>query len=241
MKIESRYLDGTYMHENPDWDRQDALWKANMVAKILKEFNMNPKAICEIGCGSGDILSYLLGNHFTGSEYYGFDIALNLEKFWKEHTNNPLINNKIKFQNGDFHKINRKKYDLICMLDVFEHVRDPFTFLEESVKHADYFVFHIPLDLSAISVLRNKPLMNVRKKVGHLHYYTKDLALETLKDCGYEVISWNYTGASLNSPNRSIKTKLASIPRKIFYSINKDIGVRLLGGETLIVLAKPNL
>jgi hypothetical protein len=124
------------------------------------------------------------------------------------------------------------------MLDVFEHVRDPFTFLEESKQFSDYFIFHIPLDLSAFSVLRGSPLMNVRKKVGHLHFYTKDLALETLHECGYELIQWRYTGASLNSPNRRLKTKIASIPRKLFYAINKDFGVRLFGGETLLVLAR---
>lgn len=124
------------------------------------------------------------------------------------------------------------------MLDVFEHVRDPFTFLEKSLAFAKYFVFHIPLDLNALSVLRNTPLLNVREKVGHLHYYTKDLALETLKDSGYEILYWNYTQASLSSPSRSLKTRMMSIPRKIFYWIHKDLGVRLLGGETLIVLAK---
>lgn len=60
----------------------------------------------------------------------------------------------------------------------------------------------------------------------------------TLLDTGYEVIEWRYTGASLNSPNRSLITRLAALPRRIAYAVNKDFGVRLLGGETLLVLAK---
>ena len=72
-----------------------------------------------------------------------------------------------------------------------------------------------------------------------MHYYTKDLALSTLKDSGYEIIQWRYTGASFNAPNRSFKTRMASLPRWFFYFLNKDFGIRLLGGETLIVLAKP--
>ena len=125
------------------------------------------------------------------------------------------------------------------MLDVFEHIRDPFSFLENSRRHATHFVFHVPLDLSASAIFRGYPLINARKKVGHLHYYTKDLALSTLHDTGYEVLNWRYTGASLNSPNRSLKTRLAALPRRIAYAVNKDFGVRLLGGETLLVLAKP--
>jgi len=77
-----------------------------------------------------------------------------------------------------------------------------------------------------------------REKTGHLHYYTKDLALATLRDTGYKIIDWRYTGASLNSPNRSRRTRLVSIVRRLAYALNKDFGVRLLGGETLLVLAK---
>ncbi len=236
-KIELRYLDGSYLNENPDWDREDSLWKAENVKRILDLNKILPSSICEIGCGAGDILVYL-SKMFPNSKQYGFDISPQLPTFWKTHTENPDLKDRLYFQTGDFYSMNSKKYDVILMLDVFEHVRDPFTFLENSLEYAKYFVFHIPLDLSAFSVLRGNPLMNVRKKVGHLHYYTKDLALETLRDSGYEILNWQYTGASLNSPNRSLKTKLASIPRKILYSIHKDFGVRLFGGETLLVLAK---
>jgi hypothetical protein len=120
----------------------------------------------------------------------------------------------------------------------FEHVRDPFTFLEESRRHARHFVFHIPLDLSSVSVARQSPLLRVRRGVGHLHFYTKDLALETLRDSGYEIVEWRYTGASVSGSGRTVMTRLAQWPRRFAYAINKDLGVRLLGGETLVVLAK---
>ena len=144
----------------------------------------------------------------------------------------------VTFNIGSFHELSSMQYDVLLMLDVFEHVRDPFTFLEESRVHAHKFVFHIPLDLSASGIARKSPLLNARRNIGHLSYYTKDLALETLTDCGYKIIDWRYTGASLNSPNRTWKTRLASVPRKLFYWVNKDTGVRLLGGETLLVLAE---
>lgn len=237
MIIEKRYTDGSYLQKNPNWDREDSSWKVEQVSKILRKFAMKPKTICEIGCGTGDNLLYI-GNEFVLSQLFGFDISPQLAPFWRENIKNNSLKNRLKFYLGDFHSLNKKKYDLILMLDVFEHVRDPFTFLEKSLTFAKYFVFHIPLDLSVLAVLRNTPLLSVREKVGHLHYYTKDLALETLKDSGYEILHWDYTQASLSSPNRSLKTRMMSVPRKIFYWLHKDLGVRLLGGETLIVLAK---
>jgi len=47
-------------------------------------------------------------------------------------------------------------------------------------------------------------------------------------------LSSDYTGAAFNTPQATFKTRLAQLRRLL----NKDVGVRLLGGETLMVLAK---
>ncbi len=232
-QIESRYFDGSYLNENPDWDRKDAPWKAKQVLSILSDNQVKPLSICEVGCGSGDILVHLMKS-LPSARMTGFDISPQASQFWEQHKEVSGL----KFCLGDFHKVNDSQYDLLLMLDVFEHVRDPFSFLENSIVHADYFIFHIPLDLSASSVARGTPLTQGRKTIGHIHYYTKELALATLQDTGYEIINWRYTGAYLNAPNRSFKTKVASLPRQFISAFNKDFGVQLLGGETLIVLAK---
>lgn len=230
MSVESRYLDGTYLAENPDWDSADARWKADMIGALFKAHGIQPSSIADVGCGSGEVLANLM-EYFPETAMTGFDISPQLAGFWKKHQS-------INFRLGDFHKLHEEKFDTVLMLDVFEHVRDPFSFLELARTRAKNFVFHIPLDLSAFSVLRGSPLMNVRKSVGHLHYYTKELALQTLKDCGYSIDSWHYTGA-YRSPSirRSWKTNLAVLPRWLACLFNKDAGVRLLGGETLLVLA----
>ena len=66
----------------------------------------------------------------------------------------------------------KEKYDLILMLDVFEYVRDPLTFLWSSKLEniLILFIFHIPLDLSVLSILSSNTLLNSRKEVGHLTF-----------------------------------------------------------------------
>ena len=235
MKIETRYLDGSYLEANPSWDRDDAAWKADLVIKMLSKWSINPLNICEVGCGSGDILRSL-STAFPASRLVGYDVSPQVSKFWKNDI--EYSDKKIELVLGNFHEINADVFDLLLMLDVFEHIRDPFTFLEESRQHAIFFIFHIPLDLSAIGILRKSILLDVRKKVGHLHSYTKDLALETLSDSGYTILDWKYSGASLDRANPSFKTAIARIPRRLMGWISKDLAVRLFGGETLIVLAK---
>ena len=227
------YESGDYLASNPTWDEEDSEWKAEKVLKILDKNDILPKSIVDVGCGAGGILSSM-HDVLPEVEYSGFEIAPDASDFWEKHNSKD-----ISFTIGDFLQEQTSHFDVLLLLDVFEHVPNPFEFLSELMGRADYYVFHIPLDLNAISVAREHPLLYVREKVGHIHYYTKGLALALLDECGYQIVDWSYTGAAFNAPQISLKTRLAQLPRRLVYSINKDVGVRLLGGETLMVLAKP--
>ena len=229
--IRQRYLSNFYSENNPTWDIEDSPWKAAQVLRMFHAHKLSPNTIVEVGCGAGAVLAEI-GKSFPQARLYGFDISPDAARFWSQHAA-P----NIEFRLGDFFEQNEKHYDLMLVLDVLEHVANPFEFLSRLHGCADYHIFHIPLDLSAINVMRKTPLMYVRNKVGHIHYYTKDLALALLDECNYRVIEWFYTGAAFGAPQRSWKTILASLPRRLAYAINKDAGVRLLGGETLMVLA----
>ena len=235
MKPELRYTQGAYLEQNPNWHREDALWKAEHVARILKSGAVNPASICEIGCGAGDVLVHLSAI-FPDATLSGVDISPQAAAYWRQHSH---LAPRVSFEVAALESILTRRFDVVMMLDVFEHVRDPFSFLESARSCGGHFVFHIPLDLSASSVARKHPLLHARRSIGHLHYYTKDLALETLTESGYEILDWRYTGAAFNSPDRSLKTRLAALPRRLLYAINRDLGVRLLGGDTLLVLARP--
>jgi hypothetical protein len=121
-------------------------------------------------------------------------------------------------------------------IDVFEHIEDYFGFLRALHKKGKYKIFHIPLEMSAQVILRGYPLMQSRQKLGHLHYFSKETALATLQDTGYQIVDYFYTTGGLDLPARSFKTFLAKLPRKILYTIDRDIAARLLGGFSLMVL-----
>jgi len=121
---------------------------------------------------------------------------------------------------------------------VIEHVPNPFEFLLALRGRADYYAFHIPLDLSASTVLREKTLVLGRKKVGHIHYFTKGIALSLLEECGYQIIDWSYTGAAFTVPRVTWRGALIRPLRRLLFALNRDLGVRMLGGDTLMVLAK---
>jgi predicted RNA methylase len=231
--ISKRYTSSAYLDSNPSWDLEDSPWKARQVATMLQRHAIVPASIAEIGCGAGGVLS-ALRQVFPAAELYGFDIAPAAARFWERHAQD-----RITFQVGDFFALSQRRYEAILLLDVLEHLANPFEFLRRARAHADHVVLHMPLDLSALSVLRETPLTYVREKVGHLHHWTKGLALALVEDSGFEVVDWSYTGAAFTAPQRTAGTRMASLARRLVFAVHRDAGVRLLGGETIVVLARP--
>lgn len=229
--LNHKYISGEYASKNPDWDTQDSPWKADIIFNMMLKNDIKPRTLVEIGCGAGDVLVNL--SKKMNCIFKGYDISPNLLKFWQR---NESAN--ITFELGDFEKINQDRYDVILVLDVVEHVSDPFYFIESLKTSADYYIFHIPLDLNSISVLREKPLLHVREKVGHVHYFTKNIALAMLKESGFMIVDHTYTDAFFHASRISIKSLIAAVPRYLLGIINKDFSARLLGGQTLLVLAR---
>lgn len=230
------YTKGKYLSNNPTWDAEDSPWKAKQLFDLFKKNNIkNIKTITEVGCGSGEIMFNFSKNLNDESvKYFGFDIspqAIDLA-------------NKIKSEKmlGNFSykilSIPDQQSDILLCVDVFEHIEDEFTFLRNIKDKSKYFLFNIPLDLSVQSLIREHTILSQRKRVGHVNYYTKSLALETLKDTGFEIVDFTYGEWFRFYKSESIFTTIMNFIRKIFMRINPDLCVKIFGGSSLVVLAK---
>jgi hypothetical protein len=137
-------------------------------------------------------------------------------------------------------RIEDSGYDLVLMLDVFEHVPDYLGFLRAALRKGSHFVFHIPLDLHVQGLLRDVQI-SARDRLGHLHYFSKATALRTLEDVGYRILACRYTAGALElrSAHQGLRTTLASIPRRMLFRLSPDLTVKLFGGYSIMVLAEP--
>ena len=227
------YQDGTYLNSNPTWHEEDSSWKAQKVLNLLNKNSLNPQSIAEVGCGAGEILRCIANiNH--NATCYGYEISSQAFEICKkkEKTNLQFFHADLLSQ--ELHD----KYDLLMAIDVFEHIEDYIGFLRKLKSKGQYKIFHIPLDLSAQAVIRVSPIIYSRTKYAHLHHFTKEIALSALMLAGYEIIDYSYTSGSLELNNLGWKTRMLKFPRKFLFNINQDFAVRLLGGFSLLVLAK---
>jgi cyclopropane fatty-acyl-phospholipid synthase-like methyltransferase len=227
------YEDGTYLINNPSWHEEDSLWKAEQIRKIIEKNSLRPAKICEIGCGAGEILNQLAKHDHHDAKFYGYEISPQAFEMCQKRKSD-----KLDFYLMDLLETDSEYFDIAMAIDVFEHIEDYFSFLRRLKEKAEYKIFHIPLDLSVQTVFRAAPILKFRKSIGHLHYFTKETALETLKDTGYEVIDYFYTASALELTNRGWKANLLKLPRRFAFFLHQDLAVRILGGYSLMVLAK---
>jgi len=229
------YTNGEYFENNPTWNLEDSLWKANIITSIIERNKITIHHLVEVGCGVGGILTSLAEKNPDIKTLKGYDIspqAISLAEKRKSQ--------KVQFYLGDFFNENSEtNIDVILMIDVLEHISDYYGFLQKLKNKSRYFVFHIPLDLSCRTILKPHVMLQQRKAVGHLHYFSEEMVWWFLKDSGFTVIDWEYTKPVTDiKKSGSFKQYIKKKLRNFSFSINKKNSVKLWGGYSLMILAQ---
>jgi hypothetical protein len=111
------YLDGGYAERNPDWHQGDSPWKAEQILKMMGEMGMQPKSICEIGCGAGEILA-ILQKSKPECTFAGYEIAPQAFQIAATKSNGNLkFHQELRPEAGEH-------FDVMLIIDVVEHVDD---------------------------------------------------------------------------------------------------------------------
>lgn len=230
-KLADIYQDGTYLENNDGWHVADSPWKAQQIQRAIRANSLTFDTVAEVGCGAGEILAQLAAA-YPGKSFSGYELAPQAYAMCMQRSGDHL-----HFHNASLIEV-KTRFDLLLCIDVFEHVEDYFSFLRALKGKASHVIFHIPLDLSVQTVLRKGKLLRERRRVGHIQTFTRDTALATLEDCGYQVVDSFYTAGSIDLSNQSWKAKLIKLPRRLLFALAPDWAVRVLGGYSLLVLAK---
>jgi len=224
------YESGGYRADNPTWHLEDARWKADHVAGILRRNSIVPSSIADIGCGVGGVVAELRGLG-VGAEHFGFDIS-------------PDAITEARSRRGDGiefvvgYPAAGQRFALAMLLDVLEHVHDPFALLDTARQASDHVVAHIPLELSVVGALRPSAFLRARSMVGHITYFCKETAIAMFEEVGLEIVATELTAAAIDLPGGGLKRRVARTPRRLVNAASPDVAARLLGGFSALILAR---
>jgi SAM-dependent methyltransferase len=227
------YKTGEYLNKNPTWHVEDSAWKMAQIMRMLDAHSLKPATVCEVGCGAGEILRCLQEKLPPTTQFVGYEVSPQAFALAKTRENE-----KLRFYLGDVSQ-DTLYYDIMLIMDVIEHLEDYYSFLRIVRDRGQRLIAHIPLDMCVNHLLRAKPLADIRRAVGHIHYFTKESALATLQEAGFRTIDYRYTTWGIDFPPRSWRQKIARYPRKLGYALSPDLTARILGGFSLLVLAEP--
>lgn len=226
------YMDGKYLEKNPTWFVEESPFKVRYILQMIKKNRLTPGSICEVGCGAGEVLSLLEKNMADRCRFCGYEISPQALEMCKARANERL-----QFKLADISQDGPAFFDLMLVLDVVEHVEDYFGFLNKIRPKSDLKIFHLPLDLSVQAVVRKRGLLKRRELYRHIHYFTKETALATLTDIGYDLLDYSYTPRCIELAKEFIQ-KIVRLPRQICFAMDQDLTARILGGYSLLVLAR---
>jgi cyclopropane fatty-acyl-phospholipid synthase-like methyltransferase len=95
---------------------------------MIKQNNLNPNSICEIGCGAGEILHQLYMQMEKTVLFFGYEISPYAFELCKQRQEERL---RFKLENifdtSSF-------FDVIMAIDVIEHIEDYWGFFEKTEK-----------------------------------------------------------------------------------------------------------
>jgi SAM-dependent methyltransferase len=224
------YSDSTYLEQNRTWHEEDSPYKVNRIAQIIERNGLSFTSIADIGCGAGSTTE-LMARRYPDAIVHGYDVSEDAARFWPRRSGPQL-----QYFKADYASVDRR-YDLATCLDVFEHVEDYFGFIRAISRNSRHVIFNIPLDMNVLKLI-SPGIRRARQTVGHLHYFNEYSATETIKDCGLEIQDRILVNPFFSTMPRNVFQWLALVPRASLALVSKRLCSTLIGGHSLVVLAR---
>lgn len=209
------YYDNFLGHLKYDHIRENP--RHTKVKKDLKGIIKEEMNVLDLGCGTGISTKYIAE---LGAKVIGIDLSPKLIQFARKNSNHQ----NIKYRVGDItnFNINKKEFDVICLIDIMEHIpRTRITCLIEKIKRYSH----------------NNTIIYLNIPDARLQFWTREKYPERLQiiDEAYsmtEILNWfnsiNFEAIKVGIYGIDLPIQYTSyiFMRKdiIFYNYNKYLG-----------------
>lgn len=221
--IERLYRESSFNYSE---ETENICWTYGRYLKKLENYGVNKGSILEIGCGSGFFLKEAARQGYVG--LYGVEPGRSaVEMAEREHIRNIIcdIMRPGLFRPGQF--------DVICMFQLLDHIRDPAALLREcfTVLKPAGLILCINHNIKAFSarLLKGRsPIIDIE----HTYLFSPDTMEQIFKLCGFKVRS---VGGVCNRYSLFYLTRLLPLPSLLKRAALSLLRINRIGRGSLSV------
>lgn len=178
--------------KNEDYAEKEREWMRSTIYEDIKDIftQLAPgRKIFDIGCGSGEFLSYMKENHFKA---YGLEPSEEMKRVLESRGITTYCMTLERFVLSK--KSLKQKFDAVTLLNVLEHVGNPLETIQnvkKILKPNGILCIKVPNDFNKLQRFATKKL-KLRKwwvvAPDHINYFNEKSLCNLLKDSGFKVI-----------------------------------------------------
>lgn len=177
--------------------------------EILNLLNFSFNTVLDVGCGKGETAK-LIKSHYPESEFTGVDM------YCDPHFNySNIFDQFYKLDiTTELNQLDRRNYDLVLMLDVLEHLVDPYSFLSKFVNDRSTntkFIISLPNFFNYSNLYKIIRSANFEYQDSgildktHLRFFGRINAVKLLTDSGLKIIKLDQIIKSTSIKSKIIK------------------------------------
>ncbi len=168
-----------------EWLRAGAAGKADSIGFFLRERNIRPESLLELGCGTGALITECQRRDYA-QRYSSVDYSPEAISYLSSHS--PGIQSlAADITSDDFAPA--ESYDVVILSHVLEHLEDPGAFLR-SVQRINFSWLVLEVPLEDLFFSRVKSLLRDRTQnlAGHVQFYTAASFDQLVTGSGLEIL-----------------------------------------------------
>jgi SAM-dependent methyltransferase len=246
-----KYYNREYPRYAPLLHVKDSKWKVSKILPLIQEGKIKVEQILDTGCGAGFVLKELL-TELRIAHGIGVDISTHMLKVAKRFSalKDAVSLSYIKADAATL-PLKNQCLDMSLLIDVVEHVFNPYKVLLEQARVSRYMIVKVPLTMAVLARgILFSGHRTWKERLGHIHHFNMASFFNLIDSTGFDLVTYRIVKDDRKKIQAQVRAYVQKNVIKTFFLVmllicgeavfrlSKEIYAKMWSNAFLIVLAK---